>query len=92
MHLSPHYFLDLFSKPQIKEQRSETSIAVEEIREKGKAEILDAQALWAQVRARGNRIGRCFATETHHRAATPTASSAICVVYLLYRLREAPDV
>ncbi|CAM9546463.1 unnamed protein product [Ectocarpus sp. 4 AP-2014] len=33
---------------KIKEQRSETSIAVEEIREKGKAEILDAQALWAQ--------------------------------------------
>ncbi|CBN78310.1 Novel protein containing IQ calmodulin-binding motif [Ectocarpus siliculosus] len=33
---------------KIKEQRSETSIAVEEIREKGKAETLDAQALWAQ--------------------------------------------
>lgn len=35
---------------QVKKQRSETSIAVEEVRERGKAEILDAQASWAQVR------------------------------------------
>ncbi|CAN0010056.1 unnamed protein product, partial [Pylaiella littoralis] len=33
---------------QIKGQQAETAIAVEEVRERGKAEILDAQALWAQ--------------------------------------------
>eukprot|EP00903_Cladosiphon_okamuranus_P008626 g8272.t1 len=33
---------------EIKRHRSETSIAVEEVRERGKAEILDAQASWAQ--------------------------------------------
>ncbi|CAM9129976.1 unnamed protein product, partial [Scytosiphon promiscuus] len=33
---------------QIKQQRLETEKAVEEVRERGKAEILDAQALWAK--------------------------------------------
>eukprot|EP00904_Undaria_pinnatifida_P012992 jgi/Undpi1/8823/HiC_scaffold_25.g11285.m1 len=33
---------------KIKEQQAKTSIAVEEVREQGKAEVLDAQAVWAQ--------------------------------------------